>query len=160
MGKSFITLFARDLKIAWGEDSRYWRWIHVEDKSTSMLVDAAELIRVCFLEVRAKFDTRILSPGIKYEVAFVMMIKDNAEGWEHPVKFGFVSPNGKQEEREENFTKIKPINEWIEIPVGEFIASSEIKNQVGEMEIYLHGSEGLYWKKGIVIKGVIIRSKN
>ncbi|KAJ4702425.1 Phloem protein 2-like protein [Melia azedarach] len=76
--------FARDLKIAWGEDSRYWRWIHVEGKSTSMLVDAAELIRVCFLEVRAKFDTRILSPGIKYEVAFVMMIKDNGEGWEHP----------------------------------------------------------------------------
>ncbi|KAJ4702439.1 Protein PHLOEM PROTEIN 2-LIKE like [Melia azedarach] len=125
-----------------------------------MIVDAAELLSVCYLDVRAKFDTRILSRGVKYEVAFVVMIKDNAQGWEHLVKLGLLFPNVMQEEREEDLAKNKPRNKWIEIPVGEFVNSSEIEKQAGEMEIYLRGSEGLYWKKGIVIKGVVIRAKN
>ncbi|KAJ4702432.1 Phloem protein 2-like protein [Melia azedarach] len=156
----FIFLFARDLKITWGEDKRYWNWIHVEDDRSNTLVDAAELLTVCYLDVNAKFDTRILSPGVKYEVAFVVMIKDNAQGWEHLVKLGLVFPNVMQEEREEDLAKNKPKNKWIEVPVAEFITSSEIEKQAGEMEIYLRGSEGLYWKKGIVIKGVVIRAKN
>ncbi|KAJ4702548.1 Phloem protein 2-like protein [Melia azedarach] len=155
-GESFVKLFARDLTITWGDDKRYWDWIKVNDPSSNELVDAAELIKVCFLDARTNFNTSILQPGTKYEVSFVIMKKENAEGWEHPVKLGFAIPNVIEEEHDEDISKLKPVNEWLEIPVGQFTASS----QAGHMEIYLKGSEGLIWKKGIVLNGIIFRAKN
>ncbi|KAJ4702549.1 Phloem protein 2-like protein [Melia azedarach] len=136
-GESFVKLFARDLTIIWGDDKRYWNWIKVKDPRTN-------------------FNTSILQPGTKYEVSFVIMKKENAEGWEHPVKLGFAIPNVIEEEHDEDISKLKPVNEWLEIPVGQFTASS----QAGHMEIYLKGSEGLIWKKGIVLNGIIFRAKN
>ncbi|KAJ4702557.1 Phloem protein 2-like protein [Melia azedarach] len=137
LGQSFIQLFARDFQIAWGDDKRYWKWINLYDKWT-------------------KFDTSILHPGTKYEVSFLIVVKENAEGWQHPVKLGFVIPNVIEEEREEDFSKLGPKNQKIEIPVGKFIAPC----QAGQMEIYMSGTESLIWKKGIVFMGAMIRSTN
>lgn len=119
-------------------------------------IDVAELLNVCWLEVHGKFDTTELSPGVLYEVAFVIMLKDPAYGWEVPVYFRLTLPNGIKQERKE-ILMTKPRVQWIEIPVGEFIPSQE---NCGEMEISMFEYSGGKWKRGIVVKGVIIRPKH
>lgn len=84
------------------------------------------------------------------------MLKDPACGWEVPVNLRLLFPNGTKQEHKENLI-VKPRNQWIEIPVGEFESTPEI---AGEMEISMYEYEGGEWKKGLVVKGVIIRPKN
>ncbi|XP_059436630.1 protein PHLOEM PROTEIN 2-LIKE A1 [Corylus avellana] len=149
-------LYAKNLKITWADsagDNGYWRWSKIEETSNTM-VDAAELLHVCWLEVHGKFETRQLSPGTTYEVAFVIMLKDPACGWEVPVNVRLVLPDGNKQERKENLMK-RPRGEWIEIPVGEFVVE-----EAGYIEFSMYEYEGGKWKGGLVIKGVAIRPKN
>lgn len=122
---------------------------------SDVFVDVAELLDVCWLEVHGKFDTTKLSPGILYEVTFVVMLKDPAYGWEVPVNFRLILPNGIKHEHKENLVT-KPRAQWIEIPVGEFKTSPE---NVGEIEVSMYEYGGK-WKRGLVIKGIAIRPKN
>lgn len=49
--------------------------------------------------MRGKFEITKLSPGTAYEVAFVILLKENAYGWEVPVNVRLVLPDGKKQER-------------------------------------------------------------
>ncbi|XP_062162888.1 lectin-like [Alnus glutinosa] len=146
-------LHSKNLSITWGEDNRYWRWSKIEETSDKV-VDVAELLEVCWLEVRGELETRKLSPGTRYEVAFVIMMKEAATGWEAPVNVRLILPDGNKQEGKENLMK-KPRGEWIEIPVGEFVASPE-KSEEMKFSIYEHGG---HWKRGLVVKGIAIRPK-
>ncbi|KDP23149.1 hypothetical protein JCGZ_00141 [Jatropha curcas] len=147
-------LFARALSITWAEDNRFWHWpCHYE--TSDAFVEVAELLNVCWLEIHGKFDTTKLSSIFLYEVAFVIMLKDCAYGWEVPVNTRITLPNGIKQEHKQNLAT-KPRGRWIEIPVGEFITSPE---NVGEIEVSLYEYEGGKWKKGLVVKGIIIRPK-
>lgn len=106
--------------------------------------------------MHGKFDTRKLSPGILYQVSFVVMLKDPAEGWEVPVNVRLVLPGGKKQQHKENLME-KLRARWIEIPVGEFVASEK---DVGEMEISMYECEGGMWKQGLLIKGVAMKPKD
>ncbi|KAJ4702544.1 Protein PHLOEM PROTEIN 2-LIKE like [Melia azedarach] len=151
-----IMLFAKDMTIIWSDNSQYWKWISVK-KPSGATVDAAELLDVCWLEIRARIDTKKLSPGIPYQAGFVVMMKGHAYGWENPVKLGLLFPNGSKKEVHFDLKEIKQRNEWVEIRIGE---SFTLPKSGGELEISMCGSEGLYWKKGLVIKAVFIRPKN
>ncbi|XP_043690403.1 immune-associated nucleotide-binding protein 10-like isoform X2 [Telopea speciosissima] len=146
-----FTLIARDLLIAWGDNNCYWRWSCWKENK-DVYVEVAELLKVCSLDVHGKFDTSKLSPGIMYEVAFTVMLKDNAFGWEVPVHFRLLLPDGKTQEHEEHLLS-KPRGEWIELKVGEFQASPE---KAGDIQFSLFGNR----KSGLIIKGVTIRPKN
>lgn len=147
-------LFAKDLSITWGGDTRYWKWPSIRE-SGDVTVDVAELLDVCWLEIYGKFNTKMLSPGILYEVVFVIKLKDPAYGWEVPVNVSLVLPNGYKQERKENL-QTKTREQWIEVPVGEFITSPE---NVGEIQFGMHEYDGGEWKRGLVIKGIAIRPK-
>ncbi|WCJ28483.1 phloem protein 2-A1 [Euphorbia peplus] len=148
-------LYARDLSITWSEDNHFWRWNNLSEPS-NVTVEVADLLNVCWLEVHGNFETIKLTPNVLYEVAFVLMLKDPAYGLEDPVNFRLTLPNGnKQLHKEYLFTK--PRGQWIEIPAGEFVTSPE---NVGEIEISMFEYEGGKWKKGLGLKGVIIRPKN
>lgn len=153
--KNCFMVFARDLSITWADDDRYWNWTSVMDKS-GMMVDMAELSNVCWLEVHGKFDTSKLSPRTMYQVSFEVMIKDPAYGWDVPVNLRITLPNGNKVEHKENLME-KTRGKWIEIPVGEFRTMPENVGG-GEIEISLY-EYGSKWKRGLVIKGVIIRPK-
>ncbi|XVF40047.1 hypothetical protein PTKIN_Ptkin01aG0081100 [Pterospermum kingtungense] len=116
----------------------------------------AELLKVCWLELQAKFDAAKLSPGTLYGVTFVVMLRDEAFGWEVPVNFRLTLPNGEKVERKEILMN-KPTGKWIEIPVGEFTTSPE---NVGELEIYIYEYDTGAWKRGLIVKGVAIQPKN
>ncbi|KAI3506294.1 hypothetical protein L1887_28651 [Cichorium endivia] len=153
-GNCFL-VFSRDLSIAWSEDNRYWHWPSIKETSETS-IDVAEMLNVCWLEIVGKFDTAKLTPGIKYEVVFVVMLKDPAYGWEVPVNLRLILPDGKKQEHKENMAE-KPRSRWFEIPVGEFTV--EAKNG-GFIEFALYEYEGGAWKRGLLVKGAAIRTKN
>ncbi|KAK4254699.1 hypothetical protein QN277_010042 [Acacia crassicarpa] len=150
-------LYARALSITWGEDPRYWKWIQVQESSGTM-IEAAELKRVCWLEVNGRLDTRKLTAGVRYEVCFHVMLKDPAQGWEVPVNVRLVLPGGKKQEHKENLISKMRV-QWIEIPVGQFVAPVH-DDEGGEMEFSLYEIEGGAWKQGLVIKGVSVKPKS
>ncbi|PWA69710.1 phloem protein 2-A1 [Artemisia annua] len=96
-GNCFM-VFARDLSVTWGEDSRYWCWPNINKETSEVVLDVAELLNVCWLDVNGKFEISKLTPGIKYEVVFVVMMKDSAYGWGVPINFSLVLPDGKAKE--------------------------------------------------------------
>lgn len=148
-------LFAKDLSITWGGDTRYWKWPSLCETGGDVSVDVAELLDVCWLEIYGKFNTKMLSPGILYEVVFVVKLKDPAYGWGVPVNVSLVLPNGYKHEHKEKL-QTKPREQWIEVPVCEFITSPE---NVGEIQIGMNEYDAGEWKRGLVIKGISIRPK-
>ncbi|XWS16036.1 hypothetical protein CRYUN_Cryun34aG0051600 [Craigia yunnanensis] len=156
LNKNSFMLFARDLSITWAENDRYWHWSYQKETTSDVSVDVAELLQVSWLEVCGKFDVAKLSPGTLYGVVVMVMLRDEAFGWEVPVNFRLTLPNGQKTERTENLMT-KPRGKWIEIPMGEFTTSSQ---NVGELEIYFHEYDAGIWKGGLVVKGVSIQPKN
>ncbi|ONH90012.1 hypothetical protein PRUPE_8G029800 [Prunus persica] len=144
-------VYAKDLKITWSRDRRYWRW--VKDTENSYV---AELLNVCWLKVSGKLENANLSPGTQYEVVLVAKMKTRAYGFDDPVNFKVTYPGG---------TNDRPINlevefkdskdQWKDIKLGEFEASA---NQ-GDIEFLLYKYGGK-WKSGLVIKGVAVRPKS
>ncbi|WRX26208.1 DC1 - like 10 [Theobroma cacao] len=156
LNKYCFMLFARDFSILWAEDHRYWRWSYQREINSDVLIDVAELLDVCWLEMHVMFNVKKLSPKTLYGLVFVLMLTKEARGWEHPMNFGFILPNGYKVERKEPL-KSKPRGVWIDIPIGEFTTSSAI---VGEVDIYCHQYYTSNWKRGLIVKGVTILPKN
>ncbi|OMO65794.1 Phloem protein 2-like protein [Corchorus olitorius] len=156
LNKNCFMLFARELSITWGGDYRYWHWCYQKDTTSDEYIEVAELLQVCWLEVHTKFDIAKLSPGTLYQVVAMVMLRDEAYGWEDPVNFRLTLPNGHKVERKETLMN-KPKGLWIEIPVGEFTTSS---GNSGELDIYFHEYTAGTWKGGLILKGVAILPKN
>ncbi|XP_060670759.1 lectin [Ziziphus jujuba] len=148
-------LYSRDLSICWVDDCRYWQWTSVKETSDEF-IDVAELLNVCWLEINGKFDTAKLSPGILYEVAYVVMLKDPAYGWEVPVNIRLTLPDGSKQENKVNLME-KVRGQWIKIPVGEFKTPVQ---KHGEIEFSMYEYVDGEWKSGLCIKGVTIQPKN
>ncbi|KAL6992049.1 hypothetical protein U1Q18_010160 [Sarracenia purpurea var. burkii] len=126
-------LYSRDLSITWGEDPRYWNWLHFKETS-DVLIEAAKLLNV----------------------TFVVMLKDLAYGWEVLVNLRLVLPDGNIQQHAENLGG-KPRNRWIEIPAGKFKTSPK---KIGGIEVSLYEYKDGCWKRGLVVKGVVIRPKD
>lgn len=83
-GKKCYVLAARELSIVWADTPRYWRWISLPD---SRFFEVAELIGVCWLEIRGKINTRTLSPKTKYAAYLLFKSASGSYGFEyHPVE--------------------------------------------------------------------------
>lgn len=119
-------------------------------------VEAAYLSNVCWLEVHGKFDTSKLCENTAYEVMFEVMLKDPAYGWEVPINLRLVGPDGKVQERTGKLMDI-PRGRWVMLHVGEIPISSE--NSGGQVEYSLYEYHGGNWKRGLLVKGAIIRLK-
>ncbi|KAL3523003.1 hypothetical protein ACH5RR_015837 [Cinchona calisaya] len=152
--KNCFMLYARDLSITWAENKSNWHWPLIKE-SSDVSFAAAELLNVCWLEVHGRFNTVNLTPGTTYEVTFVVMLKDPAYGWDLPVNLRLILADGSRQEHKENMME-KPRGKWIEVPAGEF----ETLPENGDMEFSLYEYEGGMWKRGLVIKGVVIRPKD
>lgn len=114
----------------------------------------AELLEVCRLHVFGSFDTEKLHQGFKYEVAFVVMLKNSAKGWESPVNLLLILPDGSTQLNQESLN-LKPKEQWIEIPAGNFTMSPSM---IGDIKFSLE-ERGNEWKEGLLIKGVVIQKK-
>ncbi|KAI3796882.1 hypothetical protein L1987_39569 [Smallanthus sonchifolius] len=96
-GKKCFMLAARDLSIIWGDTPRYWRWISVPE---SRFAEVAELISVCWLEVRGRINTSLLSTDTKYAAYLVYKTTPHTYGFEcHPAEVS-VGLNGIESQTE------------------------------------------------------------
>ncbi|EXC24754.1 hypothetical protein L484_018468 [Morus notabilis] len=154
MAKTCYMLYAKDLSIIWGDDSRYWRWLLPEGTSchTNKM---AELINVCWLEVHGNFDTTKLSHETLYEVSFVVKLKSNASGWNNPMNVELTLPDGSKHVNKVDMSK-KPREQWLEIPAGKF---RTFPGNYGELKFHMGEHDDRYWESGLIVMGVQILPK-
>ncbi|KAJ1409310.1 Phloem protein 2-like [Sesbania bispinosa] len=74
-GEKCYMLSARILFIVWGDTPRYWRWISLPESRFS---EVAELVSVCWLEIRGCINTGMLSSETLYGAYLVF--KPSAAG--------------------------------------------------------------------------------
>lgn len=72
-----------------------------------MSVEVADLKEVCWLDIRARFDTRKLTPGTLYKVAFVIKKSEIVNNWSKKVHLKLNCPDGTTQERKKSFVKIQ-----------------------------------------------------
>lgn len=122
------------------------------------LVDVTVLEAVCWLGVDGKFQTRVLTPGKKYEVVYVVKLEDTASGWETPVNLKLTLPDSRARPQERNVSLKEHIGKsWFDIPAGEFTMSPD---NAGEIFFSMYETESRSWKNGLYVKRVEIRTKN
>ncbi|XP_038893816.1 lectin-like [Benincasa hispida] len=149
-------IYPKGLSIAWIDDSRYWRWTIVEQFGRR--VEAAELIRVSWFDVRGKIKAYFLSPGITYEIYYDLFLRSSASGWNEAVVFSIKLPNGFTIAKSEVLQN-KPREQWFQIKIGEFKVDDKYGcNSVEEYE-YSMLNHGGHWKTGLIVRGVGIQAK-
>ncbi|XVF06945.1 hypothetical protein REPUB_Repub06bG0095000 [Reevesia pubescens] len=67
-GKKCYMLSPRDLFIVWSDTPTYWRWVSIPG---SRFEEVAELISVCWFEIRGKIGISMLSPMTHYKAYLV-----------------------------------------------------------------------------------------
>uniref|UniRef100_A0A5B7B4V9 Protein PHLOEM PROTEIN 2-LIKE A1-like n=1 Tax=Davidia involucrata TaxID=16924 RepID=A0A5B7B4V9_DAVIN len=153
-GHHCFMLYPRSLYITWGQHE-YWNWNCFKETSDDENIEVVKLSHVCWLDVRGKFKISDLSPGIVYEIAYVVKLTNGASGWELPITLRLSLPDGTLKERQVSLLE-KPRGQWIELNVGNF-QSQDGENREVCFDLYEHGG---HWKSGLVIKGAILRPKN
>ncbi|CDP04245.1 unnamed protein product [Coffea canephora] len=91
-GKKCYMLAARDLTIVWGDTPCYWQWIPLP---MSRFTEVAELVSVCWLEIRGKIKTSLLSPDTTY-ASYLVFIWNDAFGFDHVPAEGEVGMSGEE----------------------------------------------------------------
>ncbi|KAK1384768.1 hypothetical protein POM88_022503 [Heracleum sosnowskyi] len=94
------------------------------------LVDVANLVKVCWLQIDGKYEVEKLTKGVHYEVMFVIKLLDNLN-IKKPVTFSLTPPGECTQVCPKKLMKM-PKNQIIGITIGDFQARevsgcSEIK---------------------------------
>ncbi|TXG66479.1 hypothetical protein EZV62_007754 [Acer yangbiense] len=108
-----------ELKMMWS----WWREEELmkgEEELNDDNIEVAKLSHVCWLDVRGKFKISDLSPGIVYQVVYVVKLTKGASGWELPVTLRLSLPGEEVQDRQVSLLE-KPRGEWIELNVGNFL---------------------------------------
>ncbi|XP_026425817.1 putative disease resistance protein RGA3 isoform X3 [Papaver somniferum] len=161
-GRKCFMFFPRSFYIAWGDDTRYWTWLSVTEPSAASNnaeIEVPELIKVCWLDVHGTLDMSKLTPGVNYEVVFIVMLRERSYGWGKPVNLCLVLPDGQRLDQT-LVLETMPKSTWIEIHVGDFqTPEQQPGDQEKQVKFNLSEQETLFWKSGLVIEGAIVRPK-
>uniref|UniRef100_A0A804ITS5 F-box domain-containing protein n=1 Tax=Musa acuminata subsp. malaccensis TaxID=214687 RepID=A0A804ITS5_MUSAM len=80
-GAKCYILSARELSITWADAPWYWRWRCLPE---SRFAEVAELTSVCWLEIRGKIESRMLSRKTAYAAYLIYDTANYAFGLNHP----------------------------------------------------------------------------
>lgn len=166
-------LSSRQLSIVWGDDQRYWRWSPGEVANSSFN-EVAELKMVAWLEIKGRFDCRLLSPNTDYTLSFLIKFGSRPHGWNaRPLKLIIITAEGDEMEsgrllveREgasiDPNMKIAPLNNqsdgWIEVVAGEFTVKAYTHSEEPKyMEFSMKEVVSGRWKSGLFFDGVRIQ---
>ncbi|KAB1219764.1 hypothetical protein CJ030_MR3G005773 [Morella rubra] len=174
-GRKCYMLSSKDLVIIWVGTPRYWKWTSLPE---SRFPEVPELIGVCWLEIRGKINTSMLSPGTRYTACLVFKVTAASYGFEYqPVEVAVGLVGGMSHKRtvyldaervrimelqapepSENEDAQYPTERgdgWFEIELGEFFTGGED----GELEMSVLEIKGGNWKSGLIVEGIEIRPK-
>ncbi|XP_052194763.1 F-box protein PP2-B10-like [Diospyros lotus] len=167
-GRKCYMLAARGLSIAWGDTPRYWRWTAA--LPDCRFAEAAELVHVCWLEIRGKISTSMLSPNTTYVAFLVFRLTAGAYGFEPPAEAAIgisgyeletqtVYLDRRRGRRHRCQTVPRPKvrgDGWMEIELGEYLNE---EGEERELEMSVKEVKDLYSKTGLIIQGIDIRPK-
>ncbi|KAE8009888.1 hypothetical protein FH972_006295 [Carpinus fangiana] len=169
-GKICYMLSPKDLVIVWMETPCYWRWTSLHD---ARFAEVAELVSVCWLEIRGKINTCMLSPATLYTAYLVFKVTTGSFGFEdQPVEVavGVVGSDGHKRKRSvflDTETGRRQGNQtvpaarrgdgWLEIELGEFFNGGDADDV--EVEMSVLEVKGGNWKGGLIVQGFEIRPK-
>ncbi|XP_071706444.1 putative F-box protein PP2-B12 [Rutidosis leptorrhynchoides] len=175
-GKKTYMLGARELSIAWQDDTRYWEWGHVpEFGPQTRFQEVCILKKVCWLEIRGKIKAAMLSPKSTYVAYLVFQLTRNSRGLSLPA-LTMVSIGGITNETENVYLQ-KPSRRsrlwrirldgdysfpyrrkdgWMEMELGEFYND---EGDEGEVEMAYEEIRFGNWKNGLILEGIELRPK-
>jgi hypothetical protein len=142
--------------------------------------EVAELLHVCWLEIRGKINTLALSPNTLY-VTYLVFKMINAYGFEYyPVELSvdikggqsstkivcLADPNARRRHRSRiivtepnRVLRLQRPNVrsdgWLEIEMGEFFSGLEDE----EVQMSVIDIKGGHWKRGFFVEGIEVRPK-
>ncbi|KAF8038853.1 hypothetical protein BT93_B1415 [Corymbia citriodora subsp. variegata] len=176
-GKISYVLSARELSIAWSNETMYWTWKFVPD---SRFQEVAELRTTHWLEIEGQMPTAMLSPNTLYEAYLIMKISHRAYGLDvmpsqasielqNQVVFTSTAilQKGHQESRNrrrpgvEGEAKVPMEREdgWMEVEVGEFFNGGGGGHNREVVKVSFKEVKGYQLKGGLVIEGIEVRPK-
>ncbi|KAM1007061.1 hypothetical protein ACFX13_003760 [Malus domestica] len=172
-GKKCYMIAARALSIVWSGTPQYWKWISLPD---SRFEEVAELVTVCWLEIRGQIETRMLSPSTLYKTYLVLKSTPRAYGFDSHASEVTIGLMGRSPRDKRCFwTLIEAIPKlsnpgrsmrpstrkswndwWLEIEMGEYFCQG---GEGEELEMVCWGHQGGHWKGGLIFQGIDIRPK-
>uniref|UniRef100_A0A453QI39 Uncharacterized protein n=1 Tax=Aegilops tauschii subsp. strangulata TaxID=200361 RepID=A0A453QI39_AEGTS len=165
-GAKCYMVSARELSIAWRDTPEHWTWIPLDDSRFS---ESAELIWVCWLEIRGKIHSKMLSQGSTYTVYIVYKLADDSDGLNFPVNASLsvrgsvmacqvcLQRNPHMIHPEDVVLPHERVDGWMELELGEFVCEA---GEDGDVSFGLSETECLNCKSGLILQGIEIRCKN
>ncbi|KAK4792240.1 hypothetical protein SAY86_022675 [Trapa natans] len=164
-GRKCYMLSPRSLMIAWGENQNYWRWGAAP--RGSRFPEVAELIRVCWFDIKGRIDIRSLStPLASYSAYLVFRFTEESFGFRNlPVEVT-VGPVDREAAVRTDFLNsdgmegrphpVERRDGWLETRLGGFSEEEDHYDGV-EMELRVSEVRELNWKSGLIVQGIEIR---
>ncbi|KAI3469948.1 hypothetical protein Pfo_026611 [Paulownia fortunei] len=172
-GKKCYMVGARELMISWGDTPRYWEWTFYADSRFS---EVAQLKFVCWLDIRGKIKTQMLTSNTMYGAYLVFKLAERFHGLESAnavVRFvndeadsdaekraGIVHlqrPNARDGSRQQTGQLPERRSDgWMEIEMGNFYND---QGDDGEAEARLMEIQRLHSKSGLIVEGIEFRPK-
>ncbi|XP_021736503.1 putative F-box protein PP2-B12 [Chenopodium quinoa] len=172
-GKKCYMLGARALMITWGGTPQYWSWSAVPE---SRFPEATVLKNVCWLDIKGKMHTKVLSPKTTYGAYFVFkMDVDNHQGFEDTPVNVSISEVTEEGLPTQHYTVVVkqfyleapsvrrpeelPVTRgdgWMEIEMGRYQVGADADQGV-VLEMSLREVEELNWKRGLIVHGIELR---
>ncbi|KAK6911243.1 Phloem protein 2-like [Dillenia turbinata] len=156
-GKKCYMIAPRDLLIVWSDTPTYWNWISLPESRFS---EVAELLSVCWLEIRGHIKTSMLSPNTVYAAYLVYKLAAMPYGLDHyPAELRadywmrletFAAREG---ETQESYRRER-LDGWMEVELGEIYNET---GEDGELEMRVMEVKGGNWKGGLLVQGIEIR---
>ncbi|KAG2261629.1 hypothetical protein Bca52824_068708 [Brassica carinata] len=167
-GKRCIMLSAMNISIVWGDTPQYWKWITIPEARFKRV---AELLNVCWFEIRGRVNTRVLSLRTRYSAYLVYKKADHCYGFDDvaiEARVGVVGHEAStrsicfemDDEGEMGWIYPKEREDgWMEIELGEFFTGGDTMDS-HEIEMSALETRELGWKRGLIIQGIEIRPAN
>ncbi|KAF8012492.1 hypothetical protein BT93_I0610 [Corymbia citriodora subsp. variegata] len=155
LNKNCWMVLAKGLQINLSHDSKCWKW-HEEEEPCylgNIKLPVAELLDICWLNIKGKLKTIVLSPRMTYEVEIHVKMRGGSKPWQGPVNLSLALPDGNKKARVTYFDKLEK-EEWLPISIGMFKMMPET---VGEISFSLTQAD---MNQSLYIKGVVFRPTN
>ncbi|KAK4482535.1 hypothetical protein RD792_009694 [Penstemon davidsonii] len=174
-GMKCYMLCARQLRMAWKDDRRYWKWTSSQESRFS---EVAELKRLTWLEIHGIMQAQMLPPNTNYTAYLVFKLTKHHYGLDCSSKaiINFEESRDEIGEGETSNVYIVPqgssrrepirhvdgrvsqnrFDGWMEIELGSFFVDGE-EGYFHYIHMRLLSMYG--WKKGLIVEGIEVRPK-
>ncbi|XP_074558532.1 F-box protein PP2-B11-like [Curcuma longa] len=164
--KKCLMLSARQLRIAWGDDARYWTFTPTHE---SRFGEVAELLAVWWFDLSGVIATTSLSPRATYGAFLVFQLREHAAGFRSPAQEASVHVGAQAAETlvalqrprrgmmigaEEVRTPRRREDGWMEIEMGRFLNDHEDGSTV---HVRFHQVREMNYKTGLIVQGIEFR---